>query len=93
MKRLFLLCTLIIICLIPLQAKDGDQMTLQAGTANTIWTLSSAYFETDWSEATVEGVGWNQWLESKGPDYVRDWPSDKQKIEDYFMKRFNLYNS
>ena len=89
MKRLFLLCTLIIICLIPLQAKDGDQMTLQAGTANTIWTLSSAYFETDWSEATVEGVGWNQWLESKGPDYVRDWPSDKQKIEDYFMKRFN----
>lgn len=89
MKRFLLLSILFVLTIIPMQAKDGDQLTLQAGSANVIWTLSSAYFETDWSETTVEGVAWNQWLESKGPDYVRDWPSDKAKIEDYFMKRFN----
>ena len=82
MKR-FLLLTVVTLLFAPLHAKDGDQITLQSGTANVIWTLNSAYFETDWSEAKVEGVSWDQWLESKGPDYVRDWPSDKRKIEEY----------
>lgn len=89
MKRLFLSFALTTLFLIPSQSKDGDQMTLQSGTASVIWTLHSAYFETDWSTATIEGVAWDQWLESKGPDYVRDWPSDKAKIENFFMERFN----
>ncbi len=92
MKR-FLLLTVVTLLFAPLHAKDGDQITLQSGTANVIWTLNSAYFETDWSEAKVEGVSWDQWLESKGPDYVRDWPSDKRKIEEYFLKRFNKKTS
>ena len=72
-----------------LQAKDGDQLTLEAGTANVIWTLSSAYFETDFAGASVEGTSWDQWLKKKGDDYVRDWPNDQQKVNLYFMKRFN----
>ena len=92
MKR-FLILTGFTLLFSSLHAKDGDQITLQAGTANVIWTLNSAYFETDWSEAKVEGVSWDQWLESKGPDYVRDWPSDKRKIEEYFLKRFNKKTS
>ena len=46
MKR-FLLLTVITLLFAPLHAKDGDQITLQSGTANVIWTLNSAYFETD----------------------------------------------
>lgn len=75
--------------MMPVQAKDGDQVTLQAGTANVIWTLNSAYFETYYSEAKVEGDSWDQWLQKKGADYVRDWPTDKQKVDTYFMTRFN----
>lgn len=75
--------------IMPVHAKDGDQITLQAGTANVIWTLNSAFFETYYSEAKVEGVTWEQWLQNKGNDYVRDWPSDKQKVDNYFMARFN----
>lgn len=88
MKKLLLLLLIGFITM-PMQARDGDQVTLQAGTANVVWTLSSAYFDTDFSVAKVEGVVWNQWLQSKGDDFVRDWPSDKQKVDNYFMERFN----
>ena len=84
-----ILFVLISLCAIPVCAKDGDQVTLQAGTANVIWTLNSAYFETYYSEAKVEGDTWDQWLQKKGDDFVRDWPSDKQKVDTYFMTRFN----
>lgn len=73
----------------PINAKDGDQITLQAGSANVIWTLNSAFFETYYSEAQVEGVEWDQWLQKNGDDYVRDWPTDKEKLDNYFMNRFN----
>lgn len=90
MKKLKLFAaTLFLLCMMPVQAKDGDQVTLQAGTANVIWTLNSAYFETCYSEAKVEGDSWDQWLQKKGSDYVRDWPSDKQNVDAYFMTRFN----
>lgn len=90
MKKLKLFAVaLLLLCMMPVQAKDGDQVTLQAGTANVIWTLNSAYFETYYSEAKVEGDSWDQWLQKKGADYVRDWPTDKQKVDTYFMTRFN----
>lgn len=88
MKKLLAFVFLAII-MFSTQARDGDQITLQAGTANVIWTLKSAFFETYYSEANVEGLSWDQWLQSKGDDYVRDWPSDKKKVDDYFMTRFN----
>ena len=71
------------------QAKDGDQITLQAGTPNVFWTLKSAYFETYYSEAKVESDSWDQWLQKQGDDFVRDWPSDHEKVDTYFMSRFN----
>ena len=85
------LLTLVMIAFwaMPINAKDGDQITLQAGSANVIWTLNSAFFETYYSEAQVEGVEWDQWLQKKGDDYVRDWPTDKEKLDNYFMNRFN----
>ena len=90
MKKLKLIAiALLSLCMMPVQAKDGDQVTLQAGMANVIWTLNSAYFETYYNEAKVEGDSWDQWLQKKGADYVRDWPTDKQKVDTYFMTRFN----
>lgn len=70
-------------------AKDGDQMRLDAGTVNYIWTLNSAFFNIDFSDARVEGKAWDNWLESKGDDYVKDWPTDIKNLETYFMSRFN----
>ena len=90
MKKLKLIAVaLFLLCVMPIEARDGDQVTLEAGTANVIWTLNSAYFETYYSEAKVEGASWDQWLQKMGDDYVRDWPSDQQKIDNYFMNRFN----
>lgn len=88
MKKLLFLAT-ILLSAVSTWAKDGDQVTLQAGTASRIWFPSSAYFETRYYEATVEGKTWDQWLQSKGDDYVRDWPSDNQKVDKFFMERFN----
>lgn len=89
MKRCLFSFALFLLAALSLQAKDGDQLTLQSGSAGVIWNLASAYFETDWSEAIVDGKNWDEWLRSKGDDFVRDWPSDKQKVEDYFVSRFN----
>ena len=88
MKKLVTFALFLAVAL-TLYAKDGDQITLEAGTANVIWTLPSAYFQTDFSEVTVEGKPWNQWLKDHGDDYVRDWPQDKLNFEGYFMTRFN----
>lgn len=74
---------------LPVQAKDGDQLKLEAGSAKVIWTSASAYLDLDFSEAKVEGKTWDEWLKSKGDDFVRDWPSDKNKVANYFMYRFN----
>lgn len=87
-KRVFF-SLLLMTGFLPMQAKDGDQLKLEAGSANVIWTLTSAYLDLDFSEAQVEGKTWDQWLQSKGDDFVRDWPSDKQKIGSYFLARFN----
>lgn len=74
---------------LPVQAKDGDQLKLEAGSAKVIWTSASAYLDLDFSDAKVEGKTWDEWLKSKGDDFVRDWPSDKEKVANYFMYRFN----
>lgn len=76
-----------------MQAKDGDQITLQAGCANVIWQSTTAFYDVDWSEATVEGVSWDGWLEAKGPDFVKDWPSDKSKLDASFIHDFNKKTS
>lgn len=78
-----------LLLVLPLAARDGDQLTLEAGTANVFWTIPSAYFESDFSQTTVEGKTYDEWLASRGDDFVRDWPEDKRKVDDYFINRFN----
>ena len=65
MKKLISLIVMAFLTM-SMSAKDGDQITLQAGSANVIWTVNSAYFAIDYSEVNVEGMTWNQWLQSKG---------------------------
>ena len=88
MKKLISLIVMAFLTM-SMSAKDGDQITLQAGSANVIWTVNSAYFAIDYSEVNVEGMTWNQWLQSKGDDFVADWPEDEKKVGNYFMERFN----
>ena len=86
-KFLFTCCALTLS--MSVMAKSGDKLTLQAGSANVIWNLSSAFFELDFSEANVEGKSMDGWLQEKGDDFVRDWPKDKTTVETVFVSLFN----
>lgn len=86
-KFLFTCCALALS--MSVMAKSGDKLTLQAGSANVIWNLSSAFFELDFSEANVEGKSMDGWLQEKGDDFVRDWPKDKTTVETVFVSLFN----
>ena len=88
MKKLISLIVMAFLTM-SMSAKDGDQITLQAGSANVIWTVKSAFFSIDFSEVSVGSMTWNQWLQSKGDDFVADWPEDEKKVGNYFMERFN----
>lgn len=50
--------------------------------------------ELDMSKAKLEdsGKSWNQFIKDGGPDYVRDWPDEKKKLEDYFWVMYNRKN-
>ena len=88
MKKFLFTCCALALSL-GVMAKSGDKLTLQAGSANVIWNLSSAFFELDFSEANVEGKSMDGWLQEKGDDFVRDWPKDKTTVETVFVSLFN----
>lgn len=88
MKKFLFTCCALALSLSAM-AKSGDKLTLQAGSANVIWNLSSAFFELDFSGANVEGKTMDGWLQEKGDDFVRDWPKDKTTVETVFVSLFN----
>ena len=88
MKKFLFTCFALALSLSAM-AKSGDKLTLQAGSANVIWNLSSAFFELDFSGANVEGKSMDGWLQEKGDDFVRDWPKDKTTVETVFVSLFN----
>lgn len=88
MKKFLFTCCALALSL-GVMAKSGDKLTLQAGSANVIWNLSSAFFELDFSGANVEGKTMDGWLQEKGDDFVRDWPKDKTTVETVFVSLFN----
>ena len=56
--------------------------------------LKEAYisYEFDWDHARVtnhDNLLWNDYLRKRGDDFVKDWPKDRKKVEEYFTIRFN----
>lgn len=89
MKRLILTLVVVLAAVVSIHAKDGDQITLEAGTAKVIRNISSAYLKTYFKKATVEDKTWDEWLQMKGDDFVKDWPDDQKAAETEFMMFFN----
>ncbi|MDR2684788.1 MAG: hypothetical protein LBB53_05355 [Prevotellaceae bacterium] len=48
-----------------------------------------AALEVDYSNAKVGNQTLNDYLQTRGDDFVRDWPSDKAQAETAFMTQFN----
>lgn len=46
----------------------------------------------DYSDLMIEGKPWKEHLESRGEDFVRDWPSESTQSEAYFIKCWNKDN-
>ena len=63
---------------------SGDYGILQDG--------GTAYVTIDYSNTMVGNMTLDQYLESQGPDFVRDWPKDQMKIREYFTGNFNRKN-
>lgn len=46
----------------------------------------------DYTDLQIEGKPYMEHLESRGSDFVRDWPSESQASENYFVKCWNHDN-
>ena len=63
-----------------------------AGDATVLLREVRAQLDIDWTKAKVvneNDVTMNDYLKSRGDDFVRDWPKDQKKIKQYFMAQFN----
>ncbi len=68
---------------------SGDASILKkAETAKIVFNYSKTYVGEDGAKTQTL----NQYLKSRGSDYVRDWPQDHKKAEEYFVTRFNKKN-
>lgn len=46
----------------------------------------------DYTDLMIEGKPWKEHLESRGEDFVKDWPSESTQSEAYFIKCWNKDN-
>ena len=46
----------------------------------------------DYSDLMIEGKPWKEHLESRGEDFVRDWPAESAQSEGYFIACWNKDN-
>lgn len=82
--------TLVMLC--TMYAKADSSITLRSGNPQAFLEKSKATFEVVWDNARV--TNWDnklfpQYLKHRGDDFVRDWPKDRQKAEQYFTVRIN----
>ena len=93
MKKL-LLMALVVLC--AQYAKADSFLSLRSGNPQVFLVKSKASFEVDWDHARV--TNWDnklfpQYLKHRGDDFVRDWPKDREKAEQYFTVRLNKKSS
>ena len=68
---------------------SGDPSILKTpGTAKIVFNYAKTYVGEDGARTQTL----NQYLKSRGSDYVRDWPDDHKQAEEWFVKRFNKMN-
>ena len=88
MKKLFTL-TLLLLSAISTWAED---ISLEAGDPKVLMKNVTAKLVFDYSETKVVNEGnksMNEYLKSRGDDFVRDWPEDQKKAHSYFSVQWN----
>lgn len=87
MKKLL---TAVLLFTVSLIAKAGDdEVRLVGGSYDFMRDNANMLCEIDYSKTTVDGQTLQQYLKSRGDDFVRDWPEDCKKAREYFTFRFN----
>lgn len=81
--------------LLTLMSQAADHVTLRSGNPRVFLEQATTSFVIDWDHARV--TNWDdrlfpQYLKHRGNDFVRDWPQDRKKAEEYFTYRFNKKN-
>lgn len=67
----------------------GNSLTLKSGDASVLSEKEDAVLVIDYSNTKVEGKTLEGYLQSRGDDFVRDWPEDAKKAKSYFVGRYN----
>ena len=67
----------------------GNPVSVKSGKSSVLKESSTALLEIDYSTTTVGKQTLDEYLKSRGDDFVRDWPRDKEVTATYFKERFN----
>ncbi len=69
-----------------------NPVVVTAGNPVVFNEAVQALIEVDYSKTMVKDQTLAEYLKGRGEDFVRDWPSDKEKALEYFTYRFNKKN-
>lgn len=87
MRKILITILLLVVAIV---ANAGSDVNLIGGSFEFMREVdTNMLFEIDYSKTTVEGKTLQQYLKSRGDDFVKDWPSDCKKAYEYFTTRFN----
>ena len=88
MKRIVLLLSFVMFCVVSMFAKAD--VTLQSGSLSKLKaSKAKVYVVWDYTHATLEGKNVKEFLKEKGADWERDYKAELQRAEKNFMDRFN----
>lgn len=70
----------------------ASPVSVTSGNISYLKLNATAVVEFDYSSAVVDGKTLDGYLQSRGEDFVRDWPNDETKAAEYFIVRINQKN-
>ncbi len=89
MRRLL---TFVVMLVVALGMYADNPVVVTAGNPVVFNEAVQALIEVDYSKTMVKDQTLEEYLKGRGEDFVRDWPSDKEKALEYFTYRFNKKN-
>lgn len=88
MRKLLLLALLL--ATVPSWAGDINVLSGDLSVVKNPEITATVIF--DYSDLMIEGKPWKEHLESRGEDFVRDWPAESAQSEGYFIACWNKDN-
>ena len=70
----------------------GKPVFVQSGDVSVLKEITTALLELDFSATTVDAKHIDEYLQSRGDDFVRDFPQDKEYAANMFANQFNKRN-